>query len=252
MFFILSKLLFFFIQPFNWILFLFILHLVTKNKRVKKRFLIASIILFVMFSNSYLHNEIELARQVNENGIEVGKQYEVGILLGGMAGYDKNNVGHFSGAADRFIQTNILYHQGVIKKILITSGSANLVYKQLGEADFIVEELIKSGVPAKDILKENKSRDTYENATFSKHIIDSLHLKGPFVLISSAFHLPRAMKVFKKVGLQVIPYPSAFVAVKKIYSWQDYILPSLNVLMEWDGTIKEIIGTVVYKITGKA
>ena len=252
MFFILSKILFIFVQPFNWILFLFVFYLITKNKKLKKRLLIASIILTVIFSNGYLHNEFELARQVNDSGLEAGKQYEAGILLGGMSGYDKNNVGHFSGAADRFIQATILYRQGIIKKILVTSGSANLVCKQHGEADFIVEELIKSGIPPKDILKENKSRDTYENATFSKHIIDSLHLKGPFVLISSAFHLPRAMKVFKKVGLLVVPYPCAFVASNKLYSWQDYIMPSLNVLLEWDGTIKELIGTVVYKITGKA
>ena len=252
MFFILSKILFIFVQPFNWILFLFVFYLITKNKKLKKRLLIASITLTIIFSNGYLHNEFELARQVNDSGLEAGKQYEAGILLGGMSGYDKNNVGHFSGAADRFIQTIILYRQGIIKKILVTSGSANLVYKQHGEADFIVEELIKSGIPPKDILKENKSRDTYENATFSKHIIDSLHLKGPFVLISSAFHLPRAMKVFKKVGLFVVPYPCAFVASNKLYYWQDYVLPSLIVLLEWDGTIKELIGTVVYKITGKA
>ena len=252
MFFTLSKVFLVLLQPFNWILFLFIIYLLTKNKKIKNRLLIFTITLTLFFSNGYIHNEIELARQTNESGLELGKQYEVGILLGGMAGYDKNNVGHFSGAADRFIQTIILYRQGIIKKILITSGSANLVYKQPGEADFIVEELIKSGIPSKDILKENKSRNTFENASLSKLLLDSLHLKGPYVLISSAFHLPRAMLVFKKAGLQVVPYPCAFVAVNKLYAWQDYILPSLSVLMEWDGTMKELIGMVVYKITGKA
>ena len=207
---------------------------------------------FLFFSNGYIQNEVALYLQENKSGLEAGKQYEVGILLGGMAGYDKNNVGHFSGAADRFIQTNILYHQGVIKKILITSGSANLVYQQPGEADYIVEELIKSGVPAKDILKENKSRNTYENATFSKRIIDSLQLKGPYVLISSAFHLPRAMKVFRKAGLQIVPFPCAFTALPKHYSWEEYILPSIAVLGSWDGTMKELVGLLAYRITGKA
>ena len=251
MFFILSKILYSLIQPFNWILILFIFYVI-KNRKLKKRLLVAMGLIALIFSNGYLHNEVELARQVNESGLEPGKQYEVGILLGGMAGYDKNNVGHFSGAADRFIQTNILYRQGIVKKILITSGSANLVYKQPGEADYIVEELLKSGVPAKDILKENKSRNTFENATFSKHIIDSLHLKGPYVLISSAFHLPRAMEVFKKAGVQVVPYPCAFLVLKKLYSWEDYFLPSIAVLCSWDATIKELIGELAYKLTGKA
>lgn len=252
MFFILSKILYIFIQPFNWILFLFFIYLFIKNKKSKTRLLVAIVSLFVFFSNGVIQNEIALSLQQNNSGLEPGKQYEVGILLGGMAGYDKNNVGHFSGAADRFIQTNILYRQGIIKKILITSGSANLIYNQLGEADYIVEELIKSGVPAKDILKENKSRNTYENAIFSKRIIDSLHLTGPYVLISSAFHLPRAMKVFKKAGMQILPFPCAFTSVQKVYSWQDYFFPSIDVLCGWDGTMKELIGILVYKLTGKA
>ena len=252
MFFILSKILLLFVQPFNWILVLFIFYLFAKNKKIKKRLLVALIAITLIFSNEYLHNEIEVARQVNDSGIVPGKQYEVGILLGGMAGYDKNNVGHFSGAADRFIQTNILYRQGIIKKILITSGSANLVYKQPGEADYIVEELLKSGVPAKDIIKENKSRNTYENAIFSKQILDSLHIQGPFVLISSATHLPRAMSVFKKAGLNVVPFPSVFYYCNKIYTIQQYLLPSLTVLIDWEGTMKEIIGILVYKLSGKA
>ena len=252
MFFILSKILYVFIQPFSWILLLFIIFLITKNKKTKSKLLVAIVLLSVFFSNGFIQNEVALSLQENNSGLEPGKRYEVGILLGGMAGYDKDNVGHFSGAADRFIQTNILYRQGIIKKILITSGSANLVYKQPGEADYIVEELIMSGVPAKDILKENKSRNTYENATFSKHIIDSLHLNGPYVLISSAFHLPRAMKVFRKAGLQIVPFPCAFVAVKKFYSWEEYILPSMVVLCNWEGTFKELIGILAYKLTGKA
>jgi uncharacterized SAM-binding protein YcdF (DUF218 family) len=252
MFFILSKIGIFFLQPFNWILFLFIFCLITKNKKLKKRLLIAIAIITIIFSNDYLHNEAELAWQVNKSGLQAGRHYDVGILLGGMAGYDRYNEAHFSGACDRFIETIILYKQGIIKKILVSSGSANIIVKAPGEADFINKKLLDVGIPATDILIENKSRNTFENATFSKRILDSLHFKGPYVLISSAFHLPRALRVFKKAGLDVVPYPCAFEATYRIYSWDDYVWPSLGVLTSWDGLIKEWIGVAVYKITGKA
>ena len=252
MFFILSKIAFFFLAPFNWILFLFIIWLITKNKKGKKILVSAIAIITIIFSNSYIHNEAELVWQVNKSGLAQGKQYDAGILLGGMAGYDRYKVAHFSGAADRFIEANSLYHQGVIKKIIVSSGSASLLQNEPGEADFLYSELLKAGVPSKDILIENKSRNTFENATFSKRIIDSLHLKSPYVLISSASHLPRALQVFNKAGLDVVPYPCAFGATYKKYSWEDYIWPSLGVLLDWEGLIKEWVGVAAYKLTGKA
>ena len=252
MFFILSKISLFFLQPFNWVLFLFGIRYFIKNHIIKKRLLIAIVVISVFFSNAFLRNEAELAWQVNKSGVVPGKQYEAGILLGGLSGYDRNQVGHFSGACDRFIETVILYKQGIIKKIVVSSGSANLFIKAPGEADFLNEKLLASGIPAKDILIENKSRNTFENATFSKHILDSLHLKGPYVLISSAFHLHRALQVFDKAGLKVVPYPSAYNATEKIYNWDDYFWPSLEVLMSWGGLIKEYVGVVMYKVTGKA
>ena len=252
MFFILSRFCYFFLAPFNWILILFIVWLVTKNRRLKKRLLFAIAIIALLFSNGYLENEAELAWQVNKSGLTQGKQYEAGILLGGMAGYDRYKVAHFSGASDRFIQTNSLYHQGIIKKIIVSSGNASLFIKEPGEADFLTAEFIKAGVSPKDILTEDKSRNTFENATFSKHIIDSLHLKGPYVLISSANHLPRALRVFKKANLDVVPYPCAFHATHKNYDVQDYIVPSLGVLLDWESLIKETFGTAIYRLTGKA
>ncbi len=252
MFFVLSKISLFFLQPFNWILLLMLIWYFTKNIKIKKRLLLVTATIAIIFSNGYLRNEAELSWQINKSGVEPGKKYEAGILLGGLSGYDKHLVGHFSGACDRFIETVILYKQGVIQKIVVSSGSANLFIKVPGEANFLNEKLLESGIPPKDILIDNKSRNTFENATFSKHILDSMQLKGPYVLISSAFHLHRAMQVFEKAGLKVVPYPCAFNATEKVYNWDDYFWPSLEVLVSWGGLIKEFVGVAMYKLTGKA
>jgi len=252
MFFYLSKLGYFFLQPVNWLIFLIILRLFSKNEKTKKRVLVLFIVIALFFSNEYIHNEIACSLQKNESEIDTKKQYEAGILLGGLSGYDKNNVGHFSIACDRFIQTNKLYQQGIIKRIIVSSGSASLLQNEPGEADFLAEELIKSGVKPSDIFIENKSKNTFENAVFSKKITDSLHLKGSFVLISSAFHLPRALMVFKKAGFNVLAYPAAFESTYKKYSFTDYFWPSNIVLSEWGKLIKEQAGIAMYKWFGKA
>ena len=252
MFFIISKVAFFFIQPINWLLFLFFLWLIIKKTIIKKRLLYAIVILTLIFSNSYLCNEVELAWQINKSELVPEKKYDAGILIGGLAGYDRNRVGHFSGACDRFIETVKLYHQGIIKKIVVSSGSASILHDQPGEADFLVEELLKSGIPAQDIYKENKSRNTYENATFSKRILDSVHLNPPYVLITSAIHARRAKLVFAKAKLDVAVYPSAYSATEKFYSPEEYFWPSFGALLDWNAIVKEFVGVLMYKVSGKA
>lgn len=252
MFFYLSKLGFFFLQPLNWVIFLLIFWIITKNILLKKRILIALIIIALFFSNEFIHNELAFSLQKNESELVPNKQYEAGILLGGLSGYDKNKVAHFSSACDRFIQINKLYHQGIIKKIIVSSGSASILQNESGEANFLAEELIKSGVNPKDIFIENRSKNTYENASFSKRILDSLHLNGPFVLVSSAFHLPRASLVFKKAGFNVVAHPAAFEATARKYAFTDYFWPSIGVLGDWGKLIKELVGVAMYKCFGKA
>ncbi len=251
MFFVLSKMATFFLQPFNWLVFLLIIWLVVKNKKIKKRILITLLVLFFLFSNDYLHSEIEFWYQINQSTIDTSKQYEAGIVLGGFASYDKNKVGRFNPVCDRFIETNKLYHQGIIKKIIIASGSASVFLKEPGEADFVAEQFILAGAKKEDIYIDNKSRNTFENAQFSKKIVDSLHLKGPFVLVTSAFHLPRALLVFEKAGFPVLPYPADVRAYDRIYSFTEYFWPSMDVLADWNYLIKEFVGIAAYKLTGK-
>ena len=251
MFFILSKIFAFFLVPFNWILLLLIICIIIKNKQIKKRLLVTMFIVFIIFSNPFLYLKTLYAWQINTPKIEKGKQYHAGILLGGMSMFDKNGKGYFNDREDRFMQTLRLYNQGVISKILISGGSGQLFGKEPAEADFLRKEFIANHVPDINIIVENESRSTFENAVFTKHILDSLHLQGPYVLVSSASHLRRATKVFIKKGMAVAAYPAAFEVIDKTYSLEDF-WPNINVMSGWTNLIKEMIGVVVYIVTGKA
>lgn len=252
MFFILSKVLFFLIVPFVWVTILLLLSWILKNPRTRKRLRIAALVISIVFTNPYLYRTLVMAWQPKPVHLAAGKTYSAGILLGGLSGYDKYNRGYFDDHADRFIATANLYHKGIIHKIIVSGGTGKLNQSEPAEAFFLKTQLIDNGIKESDILIESESRNTFENALFSKHLIESSNIPSPFILITSAIHMPRAEKVFKKVGINVITYPCDYKVVETNVSIFDFIIPNLNVMNEWSFFIKEIIGYWVYKFTGKA
>lgn len=252
MFFILSKLLFFLLIPFSWIIILLVWIYVVKSARLKRRLTILTVCIAIIFSNPWFYKKVTLAWQTPKKILLPQEQYEVGILLTGIVQFDKYDQGFFGSASDRFIQTATLYHTGKIKKILVTGGNGSLLHDYPAEAEYLKNALVANAVPEKDIIVEPLSRNTYENALFSKKIIDSLQLKPPFLLITSASHMPRSIAVFKKAAIQFVPYPCDYKVVEEKFSFDDMIMPDAKLLKIWSELLKEMIGLAAYKFTGKA
>lgn len=252
MFFTLSKILAFILAPVTWILLLLLISFIVKKLTLKKKLRIAVIIILIIFSNPYLFKKTVLWWQSKPVTLNASQHFSAAILLGGMAAFDKNNMGYFGENADRFIQTEKLYHQKFIDKIIVTGGSGSLLRQDIKEAGFIREELIKSGVAEKDILIESNSRNTFENAVNTKKILDSIQLKGPFILVTSAFHMPRSLKVFKKANIEVTAFPSDFIEIDTPFVIDSDLLPRLGLLTFWKIIIKEMVGTKIYELSGKA
>jgi len=206
----------------------------------------------VLFSNPWLYKTATKCWQSEFKQLSEVKNYEIGILLTGMVQFDSKDQGFFGSAADRFIQTATLYHTGKIKKILVTGGSGSLLHLAPPEALYLKEMLIKNGIPEKDIIAESASRNTYENAIFSKRILDSLKITTPSLLITSALHMKRSEAVFTKAGIEFDSYPADFKVVDEYFSIDDTLIPDAKLLKEWSHLIKEVIGLWVYQLTGKA
>lgn len=249
MFYILSKIFYFFLVPLNWILVLLLCWFFAKKPHVKKRFGIAALIVFVLFSNKVLFTMLVNEWQPEPVKLNTSQRFSAGILLGGYASFDAKGRGYFNEAADRFIQATKLYKQGSIQKIIV---SGNTKQDTPSDENFVENTLLTMGVPAQDIIVENTSKNTFENATFSKRLIDSARLQPPYVLITSAMHMPRSLEVFDKVGLKVVPYPSNYSVLKYKPSLPDYLFPSADVLSDWAYFIKEIAGILAYSLTNKA
>jgi uncharacterized SAM-binding protein YcdF (DUF218 family) len=238
-------------MPITWVLVLLVWRYFSRSPRLKRRLGIAAIIVLIVFSNQWIYDQANLCWQPASQQASALPDHEVGILLTGMIQFDKTNQGFFGASSDRFIQTNRLYHMGKIKKILITGGSSGVLHDYPPEASFLAQQFMEAGVPPANIIIEPNSRNTYENAIFSKRMIDSMQLKGPFLLITSAQHMRRSVAVFRKAGLRFDTYPADFQVTNQYFSFDD-LLPNPRILSYWTNLIKEVVGLFVYRLTGKA
>lgn len=250
MYFILAKVTNFFLAPLNWMFALLLWLFFTKSARAKKRLAIAMIAIQLLFGNEVIYTKIVYAWQPKQVQLSNNSYYDAGILLGGLSSFDKYGKGFLNSASDRLIETFMLYKEKKIKKILISGGS--IYAKRPKEADFLFNELLLLGVRKEDLIVENRSRTTFENAVYSKRIIDTMRLQPPFVLVTSAIHMPRAQKVFNKAGLPVIAFPSDFQVFDKKFDFTDYFIPKFFVLNDWAGFLKEVVGIAAYKLFDRA
>ena len=129
---------------------------------------------------------------------------------------------------------------------VIVSGGTGVKHRKAG-APVIRRFLIDLGVPDNKIIIEMKSRDTIENAEFTAALCKRFGYEKP-ILVTSAFHMRRAVMSFEKVKLKVLPFPSHFNTWKnREYGWDDY-LPSADRLAKVSVSMKEYIGLVFYRL----
>ena len=252
--FLLGKLFLLLLKPLTWIIVLFLISLVSKNPKRRKRCFVTAFVLLIFFSNPFFFRLFAKGYEKKPVNLTTNDRYQAGIVLGGFVSYNvKTEEAYFNPASDRFIETALLYKKGNIGKIIVAAGNGYVVKHNFQEASFIKERLVELGIPSQDIFTDGLSRNTYENAINSKSICDSLHLSGPFLLISSAMHLPRAENLFIKQKLTIRSYPCDFITRNFANNfWEDYLLPSSLTMNNWDIFIKELCGLLIYKIIGKA
>jgi len=242
MFFILSKLLYFFICPVSWVLSLLIAGLIVKKANLKRRLILSSAIVLVVFTNPFLLEQF--AKHWDIPPVPLKKTYSCAIVLGGFTSEDAQGHGFFNGNSDRFIQGLKLLTAGKVTHILISGGNGLLVHDKFEESDWVKTQLQQFKVPDSCILIENRSRNTIENAAFSKTVLLASKLPPPYLLVTSAFHMRRSLGIFKKAGIAVIPYPCNYIAGKGRTSIMSFI-PDVEPLYKWNTYIKEVIGSLV-------
>lgn len=150
---------------------------------------------------------------------------------------------------DRLLVAVALARQFPKARVVYTGGSANLFDNDAREADFAAEVFQSLGVDKARLIMERGSRNTYENAVFTK----ALAAPKPgerWLLVTSAFHMPRSVGLFRKVGFAVEPCPVDW----RVGGRADFLRFTNLASDGWlrtDTALREWVGLVAYWLTGK-
>lgn len=117
------------------------------------------------------------------------------------------------------------------------------------EAPIVGRVLADLGVPPGKIVLEGRSRDTSENARYTKRVLDAMKVRRP-LLVTSAFHMRRSVMAFGKAGIAVTPVPSGFRTwAGRTTGWTDY-MPSSATLLHSSIALREYLALAWFGIAG--
>jgi uncharacterized SAM-binding protein YcdF (DUF218 family) len=156
-------------------------------------------------------------------------------------------------AGERLLEGAMLGLRFPESKVAFSGGDAGILFKSDSEALGAAEILTQLGVPRDRLILEANARDTYENAVYLKK---ELNASGAFdadarwLLITSAYHMPRSMGAFRQAGFDVEPWPVDY----RTRGSEDFLKPFDKVsegLRRVDTATREWVGLLAYWFTGR-
>ena len=133
-------------------------------------------------------------------------------------------------------------------RIVYSGGDASLLGNRLPEANFVTPLLDRLGIPRERVILESRSRNTAENATFTKELVKPKPGER-WLLVTSAQHMPRAIGCFRRVGFPIEAYPVGWRTGRTRIWW--CLMLFGDALARFDSAAYEWIGLFVYWITGR-
>ncbi|HUI20698.1 MAG TPA: YdcF family protein [Methylocella sp.] len=134
-------------------------------------------------------------------------------------------------------------------RLVFTGGSASFLHEGSPEATSARKLWLSLGVPQEQMVFEAKSRNTWENAVFTRELLKPKPGET-WLLVTSAWHMPRSVGIFRRVGFPVVPYP---VAYRTFGDGRDFEIIGFAIdrLLMLDTGVREWIGLAAYWLTGK-
>jgi uncharacterized SAM-binding protein YcdF (DUF218 family) len=256
-FFVLSKTLGIAMLPTNFLIGVGVLGVIlstTRFVRLGRKLLIASVVLLAICGFSPLGNWVLYPLEQRFPPWDATQGAPDGIVvLGGSIDPDlsiAHGVPVVRAAADRILAAATLARRYPKARLIFTGGSANLISNEAKEADYAVQLFERLGISRNRLEIERRARNTRENAEFS------LALATPksgerWLLVTSAYHMPRSVGVFRKAGFAVEPYPVDWRVGGKTDLAAFWIFAAEG-LGSVDVGVREWIGLAAYRISGQS
>lgn len=253
---VLSKIAGFFVVPSNFLILVAlagVLLLCTRFAGAGRRLMVTSVVLLAIAGLSPLGNILILPLEQRFSAWDASRGAPDGIVvLGGAVSPDiaaaRNDMA-LNEAAERMTATVDLARRFPNVRIIFSGGDGGLVYggNESEEALRLFERL---GLVPGRIAVEDQSRNTFENALFSKRIA-APKAGERWLLVTSAYHLPRAMGMFRAAGFPVEAYPVDWRTRGGEDAWRPF--PTLaEGLRRTDTAVREWAGLVIYWLSGRS
>ena len=255
LFFWISKLIWLLVSPGSLLYLLIILSFIffylNKQKLLKIFFSISciyiSIIAFIPVGEWLLY-PLESRFKVNP---ELPEKVDGIIVLSGAENPLMSNLWQqveVNGAAERDLAFMSLARKYPDVKLIFTGGSGSMINQGHKGADIAKQLFTEQGLDTSKIIFEKNSRNTYENAIYSKALVKPAEGEN-WLLITTSWHMPRSVGIFCQLNWHVIPYPVDHTTLKNNLLRVNYDLSSnLNGL---EIGIKEWLGLIAYRASGK-
>jgi uncharacterized SAM-binding protein YcdF (DUF218 family) len=172
------------------------------------------------------------------------------LLTGITAQHTPDDRVYLNRGADRLTNALWLYRAGRVRRIIISGGSGSTEPQASTEAAELATLLRLAGVPQRHLLLEERSRNTHENALYTKELLARHPDIKTLVLVTSAFHQRRALGCFAKVGLHPAPFPADFRNIGLTGGFSFWVVPDVEALGCWSILLHEISGYVIYRVMG--
>lgn len=186
-----------------------------------------------------------------ERPSELPESVDAIVLLGGATSArvsTARQVTETSEAGDRLIETIWLAQRYPEARIVLTGGVAAILGETESEAVTMQRLLLAFGIAPERVVLEGEARNTDENAEYTKALLGPA--PGNVLLVTSAFHMPRSMGLFRKAGISAIAWPTDYRSTGTESFGIDVAEPVAN-LVTSSVAMKEWIGLMVYHRTGR-
>jgi uncharacterized SAM-binding protein YcdF (DUF218 family) len=256
MFFVLSKVLGFFAQPSNLLAVIGLvgaLLLMTRRARLGQRLLVICVMLLFAFGFLPIGNALILPLEQRFPPRDASRGPPAGIVvLGGainLAISVRRGEPALADGAARITAAVELARRYPAARVVFTGATAELVPSDATEAKYAKLLFTRLGIPPEQIELEDRSRNTAENAVFTKALVKPKPSER-WLLVTSASHMPRAIGTFRQAGFPIDAYPVDWRTRGPI----DLVTPFLSVwvgLRTTEFAVHEWIGLLAYRLTGR-
>jgi uncharacterized SAM-binding protein YcdF (DUF218 family) len=256
MFFTISKVLWLFADPFSFIVLLGVIGLALsfgRLARIGRTLCVATVVLLVIACFSPLGSLLLRPLEDRFPAPSADLPPPAGIIvLGGALDQEMTLARHqptFTALAARLTTGVALARRFPKARLIFTGGTSGLSPNEPSEAIGVRDLWLSLGVPDERMSFETKSRNTWENAIYTRALLEP-EPDQTWLLVTSAWHMPRAMGIFRRAGFKVVAYP---VDYRTFGDSRDFLLARIGFdqIMMLEYAVHEWIGLVAYHLTGK-